>query len=74
MVNLPKLTTKHFEADARAIVPVSDEIGGLVIYVAGRPAYYVLNGEWLEAVPTPAVPASGSVTPQASRTPTVSTS
>ena len=37
--------------DARSVVPVSDEIGGVVIYVGGRPAYYVLNGEWFAAVP-----------------------
>ena len=37
--------------DARSVVPVSDEIGGVVIYIGGRPAYYVLNGEWFAAVP-----------------------
>lgn len=41
------------DVDARAIVPVTDEIGGVVIYAAGRPAYYVLNGEWFEALPEP---------------------
>ena len=30
--------------------PVTDEIGGTVIYLNGRPAYYVLNGEWFQAV------------------------
>jgi len=39
-----------FEADARQLVPVDDEIGGTVIYLGGRPAYYVLNDEWFEAV------------------------
>jgi hypothetical protein len=39
--------------DARSLVPVSDEIGGVVIYVGGRPAYYVLNGEWFAAVQEP---------------------
>ena len=39
--------------DARSLVPVSEEIGGVVIYVGGRPAYYVLNGEWFAAVPEP---------------------
>ena len=39
--------------DARTLVPVSDEIGGVVIYLGGRPAYYVLNGEWFAAVPEP---------------------
>ena len=41
---------KRFESDARSLVPVSDEIGGIVLYLNGRPAYYVLNGEWFEAV------------------------
>lgn len=39
------------DVDARAIVPVRDEIGGVVIYAGGRPAYYVLHGEWFEALP-----------------------
>ena len=42
--------TRRFEADARQLVPVTDEIGGTVIYLNGRPAYYVLNGEWFQAV------------------------
>jgi len=41
---------KRFESDARALVPVSDEIGGIVLYLNGQPAYYVLNGEWFEAI------------------------
>ena len=41
---------RAFEADARQLVPVDDEIGGTVIYLGGRPAYYVLNDEWCEAV------------------------
>lgn len=45
--------TKRFEADARQLVPVKDEIGGTVIYLNGRPEYYVLNGEWLQAVQSP---------------------
>ena len=40
--------------DARSLVPVSDEIGGVVVYLDGKAAYYVLNGEWFEAVPEPA--------------------
>ncbi len=39
--------------DARVIVPVKDEIGGIVVYAAGRPAYYVLHDEWFEALPEP---------------------
>ena len=58
MDNTPKPSTgtiiKRFEADARSLVPVSDEIGGTVIYLNGRPAYYVLNGEWFQAVQGPA--------------------
>jgi hypothetical protein len=55
MVSLPKSTTSlgvplRLEADARSIVPVKDEIGGIVIYFGGRPAYYVLNGEWFRAI------------------------
>ena len=41
------------EVDARSIVPVADEIGGVVIYLGGTLAYYVLNGEWFEALPEP---------------------
>ena len=39
-----------FEADARQLVPVDDEIGGTALYLGGRLAYYVLNDEWFEAV------------------------
>ena len=39
--------------DARSLVPVSDEIGGIVVYLDGKAAYYVLNGERFEAVPEP---------------------
>lgn len=48
-VNAPK----RFEADARAVVAVDDEIGGTVIYTNGRPSYYVLDGEWFQAVHMP---------------------
>ena len=41
---------RTFEADARQLVPVDDEIGGTALYLGGRVAYYVLNGEWFEAV------------------------
>ena len=46
------------DVDARAIVPIEDEIGGVVIYAGGRPAYYVLHGEWFEALPEPGSPRS----------------
>lgn len=36
--------------DARSVVPVSDEIGGVVVYMGDQPAYYVLNGEWFSAI------------------------
>jgi hypothetical protein len=45
---------KRFEADARAVVAVEDDIGGTVIYTNGRPSYYVLDGEWFQAVQIPA--------------------
>ena len=38
------------DLDARSIVPISDEIGGVSLYISGQPAYYILNGEWFEAV------------------------
>lgn len=41
---------RRADLDARSIVPVTDDIGGVVLYVAGEPAYYVLNGEWFEAL------------------------
>ena len=53
MPNSPKSRTRipmRVELDARAIVPVEDEIGGTVVYHGGRAAYYVLNGEWFQAV------------------------
>ena len=31
-------------------MPIADEMGGVVLYIAGQPAYYILNGEWFEAV------------------------
>lgn len=45
--------SKCGDVDARTIVPVQDEIGGIVVYAAGRPAYYVLRDEWFEALPEP---------------------
>lgn len=47
------MASKCGDVDARAIVPITDEIGGIVIYAAGRPAYYVLHDEWFEALPEP---------------------
>lgn len=49
----PLSVRKLLEADARAVVAVDDDIGGTVIYLHGRPAYYVLDGEWLQAVAVP---------------------
>lgn len=72
MADFPKMTdgvTKRFEADARQLVPVSDTIGGTVIYLNGRPAYYVLNGEWFQAVQSP-VRSSGSSDGWAGESPT----
>ncbi len=49
---MTELTHPHgADLDARSIVPVTDDIGGVVLYIAGKPAYYVLNGECFEAVP-----------------------
>ncbi len=42
--------------DARAIVPVKDAHGGVSIYYLGRPTYYLLAGEWYQAVPAPRGP------------------
>ncbi len=57
MANLTKARERgigrRFETDARSIVPIQDEIGGTAIYFNGRLAYYVLNGEWIQAVPGP---------------------
>ncbi|SVC77453.1 uncharacterized protein METZ01_LOCUS330307 [marine metagenome] len=39
--------------DARTLVPVSDEAGGVIVYIGGEAAYYVLNGEWFRAIPEP---------------------
>ena len=43
--------------DARSLVPVIDEVGGIVLYLNGDPTYYVLNGEWFPALPPPAADA-----------------
>lgn len=48
-----RVPLKCGDLDARAIVPVEDAMGGVVIYAGGRPAYYVLRGEWFEALPEP---------------------
>ena len=53
---------RRFETDARAIVPLQDEIGGTAIYFNGRLAYYVLNGEWIQAVSGPAESSPTSAT------------
>ena len=38
------------DLDARSVVPISDEMGGVSLYISGQPVYYILNGEWFEAV------------------------
>ena len=48
-----RVPQKFADVDARSIVPLTDEIGGVVIYADGRPAYYVLQDEWFEALPEP---------------------
>ena len=37
--------------DARFIVPVTDEHGGVTIYYRGQPTHYLLGGEWFVARP-----------------------
>lgn len=50
-VSIPPFVWDQVAAeDARTIVPVVDQHGGLMIYRQGRPAFYCLNGEWFEAV------------------------
>ena len=39
--------------DARSLVPISDEAGGVIVYIGGEAVYYVLNGEWFRAIPEP---------------------
>lgn len=59
----------RLETDARSIVPIRDGIGGTAVYFDGRLAYYVLNGEWMRALPDPtdsAVPAPPAGTAVAS--------
>lgn len=41
---------RQADLDARAIVPIADEEGGISLYISGQPAYYIFNGEWYEAV------------------------
>jgi hypothetical protein len=50
--------------DARRLVPVRDEAGGVVVYVGGRAAYYVLNGEWFAALPEPEDTSSARTVPE----------
>ena len=38
------------DLDAREMVPIADEEGGISLYISGQPAYYIFNGEWFEAV------------------------
>ena len=49
--------------DARSLVPVEDDVGGIVLYLNGEPAYYVLDGEWFPAVPSPRPGAGVTVAP-----------
>ncbi len=41
---------KFLDVDARNILPVEDEIGGIAIYMSGKLSCYVLDGEWIEAI------------------------
>lgn len=55
--------------DARMLVPVNDDAGGVVVYIGGRAAYYVMNGEWFAALPEPCEPVSADVTPPGAAAP-----
>jgi len=41
---------RQADLDARSIVPIADEEGGISLYISGKPAYYIFNDEWFEAV------------------------
>ena len=41
---------KQADLDAREIVPIVDEEGGVSLYISGQPVYYIFDGEWFEAV------------------------
>ena len=41
---------RQADVDARAIVPIADEEGGISLFISGQAAYYIFNGEWFEAV------------------------
>ncbi len=43
--------------DARFVVPITDEHGGVTIYYRGRPTHYLMGGEWFAAEPSPLTPA-----------------
>jgi len=53
--------------DARGIVSVEDEHGGLVIYRHGEPTHYRLNGEWFAAVAVPFQPSCDYARPPRQR-------
>ena len=48
---LDALAKQTAAVDARAICPVADQHGGLVLYDRGRPTHYLLAGEWYTAIP-----------------------
>ena len=41
---------RQADVDARAIVPIADEEGGISLYISGQAVYYIFKGEWFEAV------------------------
>ena len=41
---------RQADLDARAIVTIADQEGGISLYISGQPAYYIFDDEWFEAV------------------------
>ena len=41
---------RQADLDARAIVPIADQEGGISLYISGQLAYYIFDDEWFEAV------------------------
>tara|TARA_B100000686_G_scaffold44487_1_gene47067 strand:- start:1384 stop:1602 length:219 start_codon:yes stop_codon:yes gene_type:complete len=50
LLSVEYVPPRQVDLDARAIVPISDEEGGISLYISGKPAYYIFNDEWFEAV------------------------
>ena len=68
MESLPSIRTLRLmgAVDARSIVPVQDAHGGVTIYYQGRPAHYLLAGEWYQALLESTGPDGGTASDAAS--------